>query len=358
MPEEQAAAVSSKHMVSSDDIRRVLIEPRKMPMSTRKDVAMCLISSLFNNGSSVKLPDDVSDAVNAVTGSKEWARMKDIAGKNDLIPRLIIKTFLRALLDSFDGGNIYDGMREASDRISSLIRTMDILSSLSPISGFNYSIRDVHSELIAHTGAYGNLTERNDDLERMAEIMRFMESELLTEERKGDGRNGRKVLMVIDTSKSMYGEPEMIAKSLALALTKQMIRSGKETEVLFFPSDLPALTPSDGRDMMDLISHRSVSETSFTDALHMLMKRMKRGSFKDTDVILASKGTGVLNDPGFTRDWETFKISNGMNVTAAVTGGSDACALTELSDSVMIFSDDMIRGKGKEFARLVSELTS
>jgi len=353
MSEEQAASVSSKHIVNSDEIRRILIEPRNMPMSTRKDIAMRLISSLFGNDGSVKLPDD---AVNAVIGSKEWARMKDIAGKNDLNPRLIIRTVLKALLDSFDGGNVQDGMRAASDRISSLIRTMDILSSLSPVSGFNYSIRDVYSELIVHTGAYENLMERNDDLERMAEIMRFMESELIAEG-KDVKHNGRKVLIIIDASKSMYGEPEIIAKSLALALTKQMMRNGKETEVLFFPSDLPALAPSDGRDMIALISHRSVSETSFTDALHMLMRRMKRGSLKDTDVILASKGAGVLNDPGFTRDWETFKISNRMNVIAAVTGGSDACALTELSDGVMIFSDDMIRSKGKEFARLVSELT-
>jgi len=359
MTEEQAISVSSKHMVDSDGIRRVLAEPRKIPMSTRRDVAAHLTNSLFGNKDDIKLPNDISDAVKAVTGSKEWEQMRDAAGKNDIISKLILRTVLKTLLDSIDGGSVTsDGMRTSWEKISRSIRTMDILSSLSPVSGFNYSIRDAHSELMDNAKAYGSLMERNDDLEWMAEIMRFMESELLAHGNECADRNNRKVLMVIDTSKSMYGEPEMIAKSLALALTKQMARIGKVTEVLFFPSDLPMLMPSDGRDMIDLISHRSGSETSFTDALQMLMNNMKQGSITDTDMILASKGTGVLNDPDFTRDWEAFKTSNGLRIMTAVTGGSDACALTELSDHVMIFNDATIHSKGMEFARLIDVLAS
>jgi hypothetical protein len=357
MPEDQAASVSLKHIIGSDMIAEVLAEPRKIPADVRRNVAIRLASSLFGNDAPAELPDDIPDAVNTVIRSKEWEQMKDAAGKNDLIPKLILGTVLRALLDSQDnGGNISDEMRRAWEIISSFIRTMDILSSLSPVSGFNYSIRNAHSELIDHTEAYENLVERNDDLEWMAEVMRFMESELFGRDNSDKRSNDRNVLMIIDTSKSMYGEPEMIAKSLSLAVTKQMMRIGKRTEVLFFPSDLPLLSPSDGRGMMDLLSHRSVSESSFTDALNMLMNRMKQGSFKNTDVILASKGTGVLNDPGFTHDWETFRTGNGIRVFTAVTGGGDACALTELSDHVMIFSDSSIHNKSMEFAKLIDVL--
>jgi len=359
MSEEQATAAALKHTVGSDQIRRILAEPRKMPADLRKDIAMRLISSLSNNKNANGPPNGVSDAVNTVTGSKEWARMKDAAGKNDVVRKLILRTVLKALLDSMDGGNdISEAMRASWDRISRYIGTMDALSSLCPVSGSDHSIRDAHSELVDHTEAYENLMERNDDLEWMAEIMRFMESELRARERKDLRNNGRNVLMVIDTSKSMYGEPDMIAKSLALAIAKQMIRIGKRTEVLFSPSHLPAVDPSNGRDMIHLISHRYTSETSFTDALRMLMKRMKQGSIAETDIILASKGTGILNDPDFTRDWEAFKTNNGVRVITAVTGGSDACALTELSDHVMIFNDGTIHGKTMEFAGLIDELTS
>ena len=359
MSEEQVVSVSLKHMVNSNEIRCVLATPRKIPMDIRRDIAMRLISSLFGNESKVELPNDLLNAVNTVAGSDEWAQMKDASVKNDLLPKLILKTVLHSLLDSLDNGSdVYEGMRRSYDEISSFIRTMDIISSLSPISGFNYSVRDAHSELIDHAEAYDNLMERNDDLEWMSEIMRFMESELLNYERTGRRNNGRKLLIVIDTTKSMYGEPDMIAKSLALAITKQMVRIGKDAEVMFFPSDLPILRPTDGRDMVRLLSHRSASEASFTDALHMLMKKMKHGSIEDTDIILMSKGAGILNDPAFTLDWEAFKIKNGVKVITAVTGGNDACALTELSDHVMIFSDDTIHGKGTEFAKLIDVLSS
>jgi len=359
MSEEQTVSVSLQHMVNSDEIRRVLITPRKIPRDVRNGIAMRLISSLSGNESTAELPDDILNAVNTVTGSEEWAQMKDASVKNDLLPKLVLTTVLHSLLDSLDNGSeVYEGVRRSSERMDSFIRTMDIISSLSPISGFNYSVRDAHSELIGHSEAYENLMERNDDLEWMSEIMRFMGSELLACERTEQRNNDRKLLIVIDTTKSMYGEPDMIAKSLALAITKQMVRIGKDTEVMFFPSDLPVLRTTDGRDMIRLLSHRSASEASFTDALRMLMKKMKHGSVENTDIILMSKGAGILNDPAFTLDWEAFKIKNGVKVITAVTGGNDACALTELSDHVMIFSDDTIHGKGTEFAKLIDVLSS
>jgi hypothetical protein len=66
----------------------------------------------------------------------------------------------------------------------------------------------------------------------------------------------------------------------------------------------------------------------------------------------------VINDPDFTKDWEAYKMNNGVRVITAVAGGDSACGLTELSDHIVIFNDHTIHNKGMEFVKMIGILLS
>ncbi|MCL2785945.1 MAG: hypothetical protein FWD81_01805 [Methanomassiliicoccaceae archaeon] len=339
-------------MADSDEVRRILASPGTLPYDVRKETALCLASHLSGN-SSRKAPGETVDAIDKVIASAEWVRMTETAEKNDLMPKLVLCTVLTELFASLDRGtDVSDGMRASWNKVSSLAGTMDIITSLTPSAG---SVRDAHLELITNARNFGTIIERNDDLRWIANVMRSMGSEMIGHKRRGP-RIGRRILAAVDTSKSMYGEPEIIAKGLLLALTKRMLADRRDVDALLYSSGLPVLSPSRGRDMMDLISFRSGQGGPFADALRMLLSGMKDGSVANIDVILVSKGAGVLNDPNLTKEWESFRMNNNVRVITAVPGGGDACGLTELSDDIVIFNDETMNKGAGEFARLVDLL--
>jgi hypothetical protein len=351
--------VSLEHIVNSEEISRVLATPCGLPFEARRGTAVCLAEHLLGAGGDRNVKE-TSGAVKEIVSSKEWMLMNDVAGKNDLMPKLILRTVLRSLFDSLgdEDGTVSKAMRSSWNTISSLMRTMDIIASLSPVSGFSYSVREACKELIAHAPRYKNLIERNDDLEQTAETMKFMGSEMIGHVIDGERDVQRKILVVIDTSKSMYGEPDMIARSLTLALTKQMMRHNGNVSVMLFSSGLPILSPSNGKDMMEMISFAAGSGEQFAGALNMLLEKMKQKTLTDTDLILVSKGADIISDPNFTHDWESFRMSSNIKVITAVAGGDSARALTELSDHVAVFNDSTIHNEGKEFVKLIDALMS
>ena len=359
MSKEQAFTVSLRHIVNSDGIARILVAPGKYTDEVRRDIAMNLAAHLLGNGTG-DVPKDVPDIVNTVISTDEWAQMRDAALKNDLMPGFILGTVLRSLFSLPDGsGNddLRNDMKRSWKKISSFIGTMDIIRSLGPIGGFNYSIRNAYSELMTYVPRYRNLIERNDDLESIANCMKFMDSELSGRALPA-GRRLNDILVIVDTSESMYGEPELISKGFVLALTKHMLVRDTEVNVIFFSSDLPVLRPSDGRDMIEMLSFRGSDGRPFAEAVKMLLERMKQRTLHGADVILVSKGKGVMNDPKITRDWDAYRHSNGIRVITAVAGGDSACGLTELSDHIAIFNDATIHGEGTEFAKTIEFLLS
>jgi uncharacterized protein with von Willebrand factor type A (vWA) domain len=231
---------------------------------------------------------------------------------------------------------------------------MDAVASLCPVFG---SVRDAQLELISNPQDHGNIIGRGDDIGYITKVMRSLGTEMIGHKRTSPHSGRRTISVIIDTSESMYGEPEMTAKGLILALTKRMMADRRDVGVLLFSSGLPVLSPSRGADVVDMISFRSGTGEPFADALKMILSDMKCGSVADTDLILVSKGTGILNDPKFTDQWRSFKTGGNVNVITAVPGGNDACGLTELSDHIVIFDDETMNSDKKEFTRLMDILS-
>jgi len=332
----------------------MLIAPNGFSFSVRRDTMICVASYLLD--CKANHPKETSDAINEIIGTEEWAEIRNVVKKNDLMPEFVLKTVFSSVFPPQECRNIPEAMKAAWKKILSHVKTMDIIASLTPSNGFNYSVRDAHSELIANTSKYGNLIERNDDLDHIVNIMRSMGSELIG--RVNEKKNSeRSVLVVVDTSESMYGESEIISKGIVLALSKRMLPCRKNVHVILFSSDLPILSPASGKDLMELISYGSNSEKEFSGALKMLLERMRCGILFNTDLILVSKGSGIVNDPRFTRDWEAHTMMNGVRTITTVPGGSSACGLTELSEHVAIFDDSSIRKKTGEFAKLTDILS-
>jgi hypothetical protein len=354
MDKDQISSVSSAHIAGSDMIRRALAAPSALLYEVRMDTALCIASDLIGSVS-CKAPDAVSDAVRKARASPEWTKMADAVHKNDLMPVLITKTILKEIISSFDNGtDISEGMTSSWNSVRSLIRAMDAVASLCPVFG---SVRDAQLELISNPQNHGNIIGRNDDIGYITKVMRSLGTEMIGHKRKFMHSGKRKISVIVDTSESMYGEPEMTAKGLILALTKRMTTDRRDIDVTLFSSGLPVLSPSRGTDVVNMVSFRSGTGEPFADALKMILSDMKDNSVVNTDLILVSKGTGILNDPKFTDQWQSFKTGGNVNVITAVPGGNDACGLTELSDHIVIFDDESMNSEKKEFARLIDILS-
>ena len=355
MSEDQIFTASLRHIVNSDAVRRTVIDTRGYTADVRKDVAAHLAAHLLGRKTNNEIPNEASAIVDIMISTKEWPQICGVAEKSDIMMRYVLTMMLRTLFSSVGSDSPKDAatreMKASWERISSFVRTMEIIRSLNPAG--SCALRNAYSELIAHAEKYHGLMERSDDFETVAKIVKFMDSEMRVHAVRDRYRN---ILMIIDTSASMYGDPELIAKGLALALTKHTLDPYKKMNVMLFSSDLSALVLSDGKDMMELLSFRGNTEKSFADVLKMLMELMKQRTLTATDVILVSNAKGVINDSVFTKDWETYKLSNNVIVITAVAGGDSAGGLTELSDHIVIFNDNTIYGEEMEFAKLIGLL--
>jgi hypothetical protein len=196
--------VSLKHIVNSHDIRRVLVTPCGLPFNVRRDTMICMASYLSDCKSNH--PKETSDIIDEMIASNEWMDMRNVAGRNDLMPKFILKTVFSHVFLLPEGRDVSRSMKTAWKEISSHMRTMDLIASLNPGTGSDHSVRDAHLELLTNTSKYANLTERDDDLDRIVKTMRSMRSEPIGSARERHGGE-RSVLMAVDLQKACMASP-------------------------------------------------------------------------------------------------------------------------------------------------------
>lgn len=110
-------------------------------------------------------------------------------------------------------------------------------------------------------------------------------------------------ILCIDTSGSMQGTPEEVAKSLALAMTKIAIRDNRKCFVISFSEAIETLNLSDPKTaMVDLIPFLYHSFNGGTDAEPAMMEALRMLKTKDynkadvimiSDFVMGSFGSGL-----------------------------------------------------------------
>lgn len=116
------------------------------------------------------------------------------------------------------------------------------------------------------------------------EFMDFRQKEIESE--KGP------FILCIDTSGSMNGTPEEVAKSLALAITKIAIRDNRKCFLISFSTEVETLNLTDPKtamiDLIPFLSHSFNGGTDAEPAMEQALKMLKSKDYEKADVIMVS----------------------------------------------------------------------
>lgn len=301
------------------------------------------------------------------------------------------------------------------------IKAIELLSMLFPGQGFDYTMRELHREFLHNLESYADIVNRNDDLARIVELLGRMESELGSKqlsqkstgqseihslrlsddihrmlpvemvnladpelemlffskfcERKlmtyqlrgrdytsGPPKDQRKgpVVALVDTSGSMFGEPEVIAKAVVLAITRKMIPEKRDVKVILFSTDTTEITLTErksmGKEFLNFLSYGFGGGTDFNIALREGIRSLREGLWQGADLLFISDGYSVVNNPAFMDEWNELKTANDARVYSVIINNKDAGGLEEISDHVYILDEDALWGKGGEYVRIIKDI--
>jgi len=182
----------------------------------------------------------------------------------------------------------------------------------------------------------------------------MLEGKLLTYQLRGENWNSdtagkrRKgpVIALVDTSASMRGAPEIFAKAVMLAITKRMLKAGRDVKVILFSSKWQTfeieLTDKKrmGQEFLEFLKYTFGGGTDFNTALRAGLKTMKgEKAFEGADILFLTDGASELSEVPLIREWKEIKAERKARIFSLIIGNYDAGGLEQVSDHTYIIRD-------------------
>lgn len=175
----------------------------------------------------------------------------------------------------------------------------------------------------------------------------MLEGKLLTYQLKGENWNsdtaGKKrkgpVVALVDTSASMRGSPELLAKAVILAVTRRMLKENRDVKVILFSSKWQTveieLTNKKrmGQEFLEFLNFTFGGGTDFNTALRAGLKAMKNEkAFEGADLLFLTDGFSELSERPLIREWNEIKAERRARIFSLIIGNYDAGGLQQVSD--------------------------
>ncbi|WP_292373885.1 vWA domain-containing protein [Methanosarcina sp. UBA411] len=175
----------------------------------------------------------------------------------------------------------------------------------------------------------------------------MLEGKLLTYQLKGENWNsdtaGKKrkgpVVALVDTSASMRGSPELLAKAVILAVTRRMLKENRDVKVILFSSKWQTveieLTNKKrmGKEFLEFLKFTFGGGTDFNTALRAGLKAMKNEkAFEGADLLFLTDGFSELSERPLIREWNEIKAERRARIFSLIIGNYDAGGLQQVSD--------------------------
>lgn len=182
----------------------------------------------------------------------------------------------------------------------------------------------------------------------------MLEEKLLTYQLRGKNWNsnsaGKKrkgpVVALVDTSASMRGAPEILAKAVVLAITRRMLRENRDVKVILFSSKWQTveieLTDKKrmGKEFLDFLKYTFGGGTDFNTALRSGLKAVKEEkTFQGADLLFLTDGASELSEKPLIREWNEIKAERKARIFSLIIGNYDAGGLDQVSDHTYIIPD-------------------
>ena len=175
---------------------------------------------------------------------------------------------------------------------------------------------------------------------------RMCERRLLTYQLRGcdymdrDRRRGS-VVALLDSSGSMSGELELVAKALLLALARKLMEERRPLRALLFFVDVHSydLTSAEGSpQFLDFLCHTFGGGTDFDVALRQGIKCLEEPDWQGADILFITDGLARIKDRGCLHDWNCLKERQGSRIFTVIVDGTDPGGLQKISDHVFRMS--------------------
>ncbi len=182
----------------------------------------------------------------------------------------------------------------------------------------------------------------------------MLEEKLLTYQLRGENWNSdtagkrRKgpVIALVDTSASMRGAPELFAKAVMLAITRRMLKEGRDVKVILFSSKWQTfeieLTNKKrmGQEFLEFLKFTFGGGTDFNTALRAGLKTLKgEKAFEGADILFLTDGASELSEAPLIREWNEIKTERRARIFSLIIGNYDAGGLEKVSDHTYIVGD-------------------
>ena len=159
------------------------------------------------------------------------------------------------------------------------------------------------------------------------------------------------MITLVDTSGSMHGTPQTLAKSAVLAMAKLMLSQQRDMKIILFASTSQHLE-------IELTSKKKMSEqflnfllytfgggTDFNTALASGLKSLKEKDFQGADLLFITDGKSEISDELVLARWEEAKKKYNAKIYSLIVGGSGAGGLSQISDYTYRVEMEMNRGE-------------
>ena len=200
----------------------------------------------------------------------------------------------------------------------------------------------------------------------------MFEEKLLTYQLRGKNWNsnsaGKKrkgpVVALVDTSGSMRGAPEILAKAVVLAIARRMLRENRDVKVILFSSKWQTveieLTDKKcmGKEFLEFLKYTFGGGTDFNTALRAGLKAVKEEkTFQGADLLFLTDGASELSEIPLIREWNEIKVERKARIFSLIIGNYDAGGLDQVSDHTYIIPDAGNWQAEESPARFIKEIS-
>lgn len=165
------------------------------------------------------------------------------------------------------------------------IRESDDLSSLLPAETALLSDNTLQSVFIKKF-----VEKKLQTFEYQAKVLSFKEEEFQDKRQKEEAKGP--FIICVDTSGSMHGTPETVAKTLCFAMLKIAIRENRKCYLISFSTGIETLNLTDLKNSLEkIIEFLSMSFNGGTDAapaMREALRQLQSNDYKKADVLMIS----------------------------------------------------------------------
>lgn len=299
-----------------------------------------------------------------------------------------------------------DQISEEIKKIKDELETMELLYLLFPGRLWDYSLMELHRTYLHNINQYSRILEKNQDIKKMIELLgrieleygfkrltitdfgtseiysigiskdihhilpielvklgnktlknlffaNFIEGKLLTYQLRGKywaggppkERKRGPVVALVDTSGSMHGKPEILAKAMILSIVRIMLKKEREVKVILFSSidqtyeiELTNKTKM-ANEFLNFINCSFGGGTDFNTALKAGVKSLEEKKWESADILFLTDGLSQVTDQDLINKWNDIKGKTDARIFTIIFGNDTAGGFEKISEQVYIFAN-------------------